>query len=94
MKSLPPLLATIVLVLLLLGGYVGAYLCLGECRLCARDEWGVPWTSGDYDVVRVFNSEWETGVFETAASVEGYFRGCNVELGYSDPTFNPDAMQQ
>ncbi len=68
MKSLPPILATTAIVLLLLGGYVGAYLWSGELEYQER----------------IYSYQAAIIIFPPAALVESKFRGYDVRVVYRD----------
>src|SRR5687767_1074031 len=78
MKSLPPIAAILAIVLLLIGGYVGAYLGMGE----RFDQPLVTFTGvPDYGAMtteRVYSHKWAPAVFAPAAWIESRLRGAEV----------------
>ena len=85
MKSLPPILASLACVLLLLGAYVGGYLGLGERREYPRTGVG---RDANGDLVyretktcmdRTYRHPWATVVFLPAAWIESQLRGVEIE---------------
>ena len=75
MKSLPPIAATLAIVLVLLAGDFGACLTMGE-----RIDWLL------VNVIeRQFTSEWARQAFRPAAWIEGKLRGVEVQATYQSP---------
>lgn len=75
MKSLPPILTALAVALLLLAGYVLAYLAMGERREI-RDLRG--------HLQRAYRYEWAVAIFTPAAVVESNLRGMEVEVTRGD----------
>ena len=70
MKSLAPILAALALVPLLLGGYVVAYLAMGDYHECHAPPF----------IGRTYRQPWAPAVFKPAALVESKLRGVEVEV--------------
>jgi hypothetical protein len=87
MKSLPPAL-TIVVVLLIIGGYVGAYLGMG-----GRSDWRTP--SGVIGTIeRTYTSKWALTAFAPAAWAETKLRGVQVQAVYVSPEYQQRLEKQ
>lgn len=76
MKSIAPILAALALLLLLLGGYVGAYLGMGK-----KSVWrgSAPPESKLVGIDREYSHEWIATAFKPAAWVESKVRGLDVK---------------
>ena len=83
-KSYPsplPIIAILAILLLLVGGYVGAYLGVG-----VRVDWRTP--SGVLGTIeRTYTSKWAVTVFAPAAWVETKMRDVQVQAVYVSPEY-------
>ena len=71
----------VAIVLLTLGGYVGAYLGLGS-----RFDWIAP--SGDIGTIeRTYTQNWAITMFAPAAWTESKLRGVQVQAVYVSPAY-------
>src|SRR5689334_16698501 len=77
MKSLPPILAALVIVLLLICGYVGAYLGMAQ-----REYHHGPHLMR---IDRSYGNKWMPAIFWPAAWLESQLRGVKVRAVYRPP---------
>src|SRR5687768_12766332 len=73
MKSLPPIVATVAILLLALGAYMGAYFWMGRC---------IDIKFGSRDRLRRYPHQWQAIVFKPAGRVESACLGRNVVAVY------------
>ncbi len=83
MKSLTPILTGATILLLLLGGYAGAYLALGD-----REYGYLNPPSSDRFLDRIYPYTWADKVFAPAAWVESKVRSIDVRAQCWDDPFN------
>ena len=83
MRSLAPIAVILGIVLLPLGGYVGAYLGMGE-RAEVPIDTGLVVDTGKY-WVRTYHYKWLPSLFKPAAWVETRLLGEHVAVGYRVP---------
>ena len=81
MKSLPPILAALALLLLPLGAYVGGYFWLGE----VEEQWINSPDDGGY--ARVYRQEWAWTIYKPAGKVEAWLTGIAVDIAFRDPNY-------
>lgn len=81
MKSLLPILIVMMVLLLMIGSYVGAYLALGS-----RFDWRTP--SGVTGTIeRTYTHEWAITLFAPAAWTETKLRGVRVQAILVSPEY-------
>jgi hypothetical protein len=77
-SSAAPILASLAIVLVTLGVYVGGYFWLGDEQLLLHSGGGAP--VGTSTLQRTYRHRWQALVFAPAARVEAWWRGVDVEL--------------